>query len=257
MPYHSIHPSTPDGYRRCTKCKEDKPETPEFFKPQKLGHKGLMAACRECTKAYHRQRNAEKPEVRQAARKRYDPQKKKRDAVNDRLRNKQRIKAQQTRWYEANREYSLKKGRENYIADRENRLAKAAEWQRNNPDKVRVRSTRREARKRALPDTFTQADWNRAIEYWHGCCAYCGRQLDDLFGNLTAAADHYIPLASPDCTGTIPTNIVPACDGLGGCNTEKRHTPPEEWVERKFGTKKAKKIIAAIQAYFDYLRSLE
>jgi hypothetical protein len=68
------------------------------------------------------------------------------------------------------------------------------------------------------------------------------------------AADHWIPLASPDCPGSIPTNIVPLCHGEGGCNNSKGKHNPVEWLDRRFGKRKAKQVLARILAYFDTLR---
>src|SRR5581483_2176482 len=56
------------------------------------------------------------------------------------------------------------------------------------------------ARKRSLPDTFTERDWQRALEYWDYKCAVCGRPRG-LWHTL--AADHWIPLTAPDCPGTV------------------------------------------------------
>lgn len=124
------------------------------------------------------------------------------------------------------------------------------------PHVQHVHNARREARIKSLPIAFDHSEWQRALEYFNGCCAVCGRQLNDLFGEHTAAADHWIPLASSDCPGTIPTNIVPLCHGVGGCNNSKSNTQPYEWLVSKFGKRKAAEINARIQAYFDYVKSL-
>lgn len=211
-----------------------------------------MAACRECVKTYQRQHMKENPEIKKAQRARYDPEKKKRDARNDRERHKERIQMQQKRWREANLDHAREQGRRNYLADREHRIEKANEWQRNNPDKVRVRGNRRQARKRALPDHFTQQDWDNAVAYWHGACAYCGKPLYGLFDDIKAHADHFIPLASPNCIGTVPGNMLPACSI---CNLSKKDTDAKEWLERKFGKRKAKQILEKIRQYFEWLKS--
>ena len=210
LPFHSIHPDTPEGYRRCTKCGLDKPETTEYFKPQKGARNGLMASCRECHNQWARERHLKHPEIKKAQRARYDPEKKKRDARNDRERNKASYQRRSKTWHEVNREYAKETKHQDYLRNRERRIEMANEWQRNNPDKVRVRSNRRQARKRALPDNFTQQDWDNAVAYWHGACAYCGKPLYGLFDDIKAHADHFIPLASPDCVGTVPGNILRA-----------------------------------------------
>lgn len=111
---------------------------------------------------------------------------------------------------------------------------------------------RHKARKRALSNSFTKQDWLRAVEYFGGCCAICGRP-PGLWHKL--AADHWIPLASADCPGTVPTNIVPLCHGEGGCNNSKNDTNPIVWLEWKFGKRRAKQIEARINAYFEVTAS--
>lgn len=123
-------------------------------------------------------------------------------------------------------------------------------WQSNNREIGRIKSSRYRGRKRNLLDTFTADDWRFALEYFNGCCAVCGRQLNDLFGERTAAMDHWIPLSSPDCPGTIPTNIVPLCHGVDGCNNSKHDKGPTEWLEWKFGKRKARKVLKRIERYF-------
>lgn len=106
------------------------------------------------------------------------------------------------------------------------------------------------ARKLSLPDTFSDLDWIHALEYFDGCCAVCGRP-QGLWHIL--AADHWIPLVSPDCTGTVPTNIIPLCHGVGGCNNLKGKQDPEQWLLSRYPYRKAKAIIKRIQTYFDTL----
>lgn len=109
------------------------------------------------------------------------------------------------------------------------------------------------ARKRSLPNALTADQWQHALNYFNGCCAVCGRQLNDMFGEFTASADHWIPLSykGDDNPGTVATNIIPLCNGISGCNTSKNATMPRIWLEREFGKRKAKQIAARIQEYFD------
>lgn len=109
------------------------------------------------------------------------------------------------------------------------------------------------ARKRSLPDTFTERDWQRALEYWGYKCAVCGRPRG-LWHTL--AADHWIPLTSPDCPGTIPTNIIPLCHGEGGCNNSKRSKMPEVWLISKLGKKDGSQKLVEIDIYFLWVKDL-
>jgi hypothetical protein len=115
-----------------------------------------------------------------------------------------------------------------------------------------LRNSKRGARKKALPISFTREDQQFMLQYWGSACVVCGRE-ESLFG-LTLANDHWIPLTSADCPGTVAWNIVPLCHGIEGCNNSKGKKAPERWLKRRFGTAKAKKILAAVQEYFLLVR---
>ncbi len=106
-------------------------------------------------------------------------------------------------------------------------------------------------RKRSLPHTFSQEDWERALEYWGYRCAVCGRPRG-LWHTL--AADHWLPLTHPDCPGTVPTNIVPLCHGEGGCNNSKGKKMPDVWLEERLGKKQGFQKGVEIDAYFLWLK---
>jgi hypothetical protein len=130
-------------------------------------------------------------------------------------------------------------------------------WVSENTVRIRKRaviaSNRRRARKRALSDNFTASDWQRALDYFNDCCAVCERPMNGLFH--APHADHWIPLSSPDCPGTIPDNMVPLCGGMDGCNQSKNDRPAAEWLASKFGKRKSATILARIEAYFEWVRS--
>lgn len=119
-----------------------------------------------------------------------------------------------------------------------------------NRDKTRTIQSRREARKRALPATLTHLEWRRCLEYWNSRCAVCGRP-QGLWHKL--AQDHWIPLSSPECPGTVASNIVPLCHGENGCNNKKSTSDPHDWLLRTFGKRKAARIERRIREYFDSL----
>lgn len=124
-------------------------------------------------------------------------------------------------------------------------------WRIENPEQHRANKHRRRARKRSLPNTITAADIQYALNYFKGCCAICGRPLNGLWH--TGALDHWIPLASPDCPGSIATNELPLCQGLDGCNNEKNDKYPTEWLIEKYGNRKANVILKRIKTYFSTL----
>jgi len=118
----------------------------------------------------------------------------------------------------------------------------------------RTAESRRKARKLGLESSFTSDDWRRALDYFGGRCAVCGRPPD--FWRILAA-DHWIPLADTECEGTTPNNIVPLCHALkggrGGCNNSKRDKPPTDWLVERFGAKEAARVLRNIHEYFDWV----
>lgn len=127
-------------------------------------------------------------------------------------------------------------------------------WKVEHPERARqlgvVSYHRRRARVRRLPSGFTAADWDRCLDYWDHRCAICGRPAG-LWHTL--AADHWIPVTSDG--GTVATNIVPLCHGEDGCNNHKGKRDPVEYLTGEFGPRKAKRILARIDAYFAWVRA--
>lgn len=126
-----------------------------------------------------------------------------------------------------------------------------AAWRQGHPDHLRVNLHRRRARLLGLPNTFTVEERTFMLQYWGYACAVCGRQ-EGFFWNL--ADDHWIPLASPQCPGTVATNIVPLCEGMGGCNPSKHARNPTVWLRKKLGKAKAAIIAKRIADYFATVR---
>ncbi len=142
-----------------------------------------------------------------------------------------------------------------YLQNKDIRLAWNKEWAQRNSNKVRqiarITSQRRRSRERAVFVNYSQNDWQRALDYFGGCCAVCGRP-PGLWHKM--AMDHWIPISSLDCPGTIPLNIVPLCHGAGGCNNSKSNKDALSWLVDQFGEHKAKKILTRIEAYFERVR---
>lgn len=140
--------------------------------------------------------------------------------------------------------------RRNRAANPERERARDRARYAQNPSRKRIENHNRTARKQTLPATLTQAEWQRCKQYWAYSCAYCGREEGFLW---KLALEHVIPLAHSLCPGTVATNIVPACHGIGGCNNEKSNTDTFVWLTRKFGTRKAKQIFNKIAEYFRHI----
>lgn len=261
------------------------PATTDYFARDRSRKSGLQPRCKACHKKYDDERREQRLQYYQdnreyilERRKRYHRKHREREVAYSRRwhrENRERSLEYYRRYYRENIEQRRAAGRAAYWENREQRRVYNQQWYQNNLPKVRAyyranrekfreRGKRRtpeqkrlikqryRARKTGLPDTFTKEEWARALDYFHGCCAVCGRQLNDLFGEHTAAMDHWIPLSSSECPGTVATNMLPLCHGLDGCNNAKAGRMPEEWLNERYGRRKAKQILERITAYFKW-----
>lgn len=199
--------------KQCTKCKQWKSATPEFFKIRKLrdGSTSLRGECHDCRLAERRNRYAQNPDLH------------------------------------------LKKERQRYARSIDKMRAQNRAKRQKSPvvyqDIGRRGSQKRRARRLAVADTFTSADWQRAIDYFHGVCAYCSNPPSFFDKNWVLHQEHFIPISKGGAY--TPENIIPACQQ---CNFDKKARDPKKWILRRFGPQKANKILARIEAYFDWVR---
>lgn len=207
----------PLGYKHCPKCDKDYPATNEYWVKSKKTIDGFVGHCKNCIKQW-RDENSD-------VFKQYGAE----------YRETHRDKARETtqEWRENNRD-----------RDREN----SNNWRKRNPERAQLRSRRHDAKKRELPIDFTNDDWIKAVNHFGGKCAVCER-FPGLWRKLSA--DHWIPLVSPDCPGTVPHNMIPLCHGIDGCNNSKNEADPLEWLIRKFGKQKGKRKFDDIQDYLN------
>lgn len=230
----------------CTQCGEIKVWNARNFLKEK--RKGIHQPCRSCKQTQQRQHKREKyhadPEWRKE---RYQYQQTWRDNNRDHVRQYAREYSRNNYWRNGNRHCAAT--RKWQIHHTEQRREYRREYNRQHPEKTKAMQIRRQARKLKLPDTFTAQEWTQCFEWWDGRCAYCGNQ-QGLFIYTKLTADHFIPLTSPNCPGTIARNIIPACYS---CNSSKSSSDPAEWAIRKFGKRKAKAILERIQTYFKSL----
>jgi hypothetical protein len=255
----------------CAKCGKEKPLS-EFYR-QAACSDGCGSYCKECTREYERERYANDPEYQERKRERNreynrvryanDPeyQERKRERNRERRANDPEYRERERERYANDPEYRERKRereRVRYANDPEYRERKR-EYKRerwaNDPEyRERHREYRRarRAKNHGLPFAWGTEDSQRALDYWHGRCAYCGEPLADLFGDVVPHMDHYIPIsyAGEDNPGTVPENMLPTCSE---CNLSKNAAMPEEWVERTFGKRKAKGIIKRILEYFEWV----
>lgn len=241
-------------------CGKEYPATTEYFY---RSPPGLSRLCKKCYNARGQQwRNENKDRCDENGRiwRSKNREKVKSYKRNFRRRHPEKHRAEVKEWRKRNPEKHREQNRRWRANNLDKSRASGLKWSRRisieSPDRLRIITERRLARKRHLPDTLTVTEWEYALEYFNGCCAVCGRPLRDLFGTHTVAMDHWIPLASPDCPGTVVTNMVPLCQGQLGCNNKKGAKDPFKWLEQEYSKRKAKKILARIKTYFEHVRGL-
>lgn len=122
-------------------------------------------------------------------------------------------------------------------------------------DEHRSYQEKHRAKRLNHPVAFTSQDLKHAIVYWHGVCAYCGNPPSLFDKHRILDQDHYIPLDPGyvlvgDNPGTVPTNILPACQR---CNRSKQNKNPQQWLIKRFGKRKAANILKRIEEYFESL----
>lgn len=205
-------PPEPEGMRWCTSCKQMRPLEDFAFQQTK---NRLRRQCTPC-------KNAEGVEYnkRTGAKKRYYwLNREKMLAAHKQYRNSPETHHQ----YIQTQRHSY---RQRMQRDPDYEKRHYRKYKTENPEyareMARIRESRRRARKRALPDTFTIEDWQAALDYFGGC-AICGSP-DNLH------ADHWIALKLPDCPGTIPSNIVPLC---ADCHKTKGTKYPQDWLAER------------------------
>lgn len=253
--------------KSCTKCREEKPATPEYFHRHRSHPDGLSSRCKKCVSQDKHDDYQKHREKRLASIKKYHEQ------------NREKIDAQRAASHEKYRQ----KSREYYRQNREERIAASSLWFKAHPDYQRKRrslniiqfrirgrihqrtyrslyphchrtaAARRRARKVALPDTWTSTEWQQCLEYWRSKCAVCGYPLKDLFNSVEPHADHWIPLSykGDDNPGTVATNMICLCNS---CNCSKSDMMPEVWLIKRFGKGKTDKIMKRIIAYFEWVK---
>lgn len=196
------------------------PATAEFFVPRKLKTQmGYSSKCRPCfyeanrlsrlkhierAKAYEKERN-----------KRYYSEN--RDAELRRVAERRRSDPQRAK--EHDRKSKQRRSPESIAKDR----ARTKAWCKKNPEKLRVYSQRRYARKMGAEGIFTVQDVELQYRSQKGLCWWCGESLDPDDYHI----DHRIAL---DRGGTNwPNNICISCPR---CNLSKGRKLPHEWNGR-------------------------
>jgi hypothetical protein len=246
--YEAQGPGSPDLLKRCSKCNLEFPSTVEFFFKRPDGKDGLSSRCKKCAQAatlssikrnrdgyrnYHRNWRANNRDKSLSSSRKYNQ-----------AHREERAESQNKRYWK-NAEANRQRNR----LWRKNHPEAGREWYRRNAN-YRFKNQRRRAKKNGVPNTLTHHDWQQCLSHFNHCCTYCGTP-PGLFKDLQITMDHWIPLDSVNCPGTVPENVVPACVS---CNSSKRNRNPCEWVFEKFGPILAAEILARVEAYFEWVK---
>lgn len=136
-----ILPEVSEGYKRCSKCKQEKPATPEYFNKKAMARDGLHSWCLECRGMYACERYASDVEYREKL-------------------------LARTSEYEARPESRKKK------------RARERERYTNNPE-VRQKKKATNHRRRAAEGTYSPEDVQSQYKSQRGKCWHCGVSVGD------------------------------------------------------------------------------
>jgi hypothetical protein len=224
--------------KRCTRCNEEFPATPEHFTRDRGRLASHCKTCRKIDRKEDRAKNGDK--IREQRR------------VSDAKR-RPKIKIYYAQWCDENKEAIREQKHEYYLEHRDEILErvklryqekKAAikayikQWQADNPDKVReygikgylkvtseqrrIRNHTRRAKVRAVGGTFNKHDVELQYRSQRGKCWHCGVKIVGKYH-----LDHLYPIHLGGSNSA--RNIVISCPF---CNYSKGHKPTWEWNGR-------------------------
>lgn len=238
--------------RPCSVCGEEKPYTAEYFIRNSAKPKGLGYRCRKCQSEIGKARYAKDPEKARARVREYHEKNREREREKARIyriEHKQEADEAVKRYRAKDPVKANERSRQWHRENPERNRLNHSRYLRNNPGKNAEYHNRRRAQQLSLPNAYTTQQWQRAINYFGGCCAVCGRP-PGLWHRL--AQDHWVPLTKGG--GTTVDNIVPLCHGDLGCNNSKWNHDAEKWLTERFGKAKAKQKLKEIEAYFEWAK---
>ena len=232
----------PHPGKYCYRCGRLKPFN-EFPK-DKAKIDRLATECSECSRKRALEWRLQNPEKAKQA----DKRKREKQILANPDFEKERWKRRR----EANSERMTERARQWAQANVDKVKRSNQKWAKANREKVRELSRKnglkRQARQLNLADTFTADDWKRALEYWHGACAYCGNPPRLWDNPRVLQQDHFIPVfrGGPYTAD----NILPACLY---CNDSKHHKDAKEWIVSQYGSRQGARIYREILLYFKWV----
>ena len=201
--------------KTCAKCGEAKPI--EHFSPNKGGALGVRGRCKVCAAA-DKMARTDRGEAAAAARdyrSRY-PERAAAAVKKYRESNKEKVRARAAKYWSARPEKKAGHNKKAYHKNRDARIAYAAQWQKDNPAKVRARTSRRRTAKiNATPWWVDHAAIEEIYEESVRMTVETG---------IPHEVDHIIPLKNKYVCGLhVPWNlrVIPAVENRRKGNTYK------------------------------------
>lgn len=221
-----LHPIINGTHKVCSKCHTLQPlENFRLLRGKERKQGARCAECKACAAKHDQDYHATHPDIRPRLWRTY---------------------------YHAKQPAMCLRAKIYYYHHHEERRASHRAWAKANPEKANAHGRKRKTVKRGLPSTFSHTEQAFCRQYFQYACAVCGNEEGFQW---TLAMDHWIPISSRACPGTIATNMIPLCHGEGGCNNSKGNKDPNTWLLAKFGKRKAAQIVRNIERYFAAVRA--
>lgn len=250
-------PKAKEGFKICSSCKAEKPETLDYFKKDISAKSGFRTQCKDCEREYrknnqsvkkkwyeenkekikeyhkiYRKNNLEKILKRSSEYYKNNTEKAKEKNEKWRREHKERTRILHKKYVELNREKIRLKGKGWRAENTERIKIIKREWAKKNKDKMRMYSKTKNSRKKGVLSTLTLIQWNEIKNRFDNRCAYCNEEKP-------LEQDHFIPLSKGGEYTT--NNIVPACRS---CNASKNNSDFFEWYpKQEFYSKEYERFI--------------
>lgn len=195
----------PEGYKRCTQCKELKASTPEYFYLKRDGGDKLRSICKVCNGANGKANYLAHIEERKAYGHEYN-------AIHA-----ERIRAYARRHYQENIDYYTQRNRRYVVENAE----KCKIYRETHLEQRRAYNGKRRALKKASQGSFTPRQIQEQYQRQKGECYYCHKKVAKDYH-----IEHIIPVSRGGSNDI--SNIVIACPT---CNMRKQDKLPHEWPE--------------------------
>lgn len=261
--------------KTCSKCKEEKPLTTEYFSTRKDSMDGFRGVCKDCrsehgakyykenkkyiaerrkkhreeNKEYYKERNKvyykeNKEYLIERNIKYYEENK---ESVVERKKlyykeNKKRIAIKNKLYYEKNRESVIETNKRYREKNKEHLQERARQYRKENLHAIRINNQRRKAIKKKLSHTLTVEQWDEIKSHFNNSCSYCGMTEEMHMKEFSESLhqEHFIPLNKGG--EYTHNNIVPSCKT---CNSSKHDKNFFGWypTHESYSRTREKKIL--------------